>query len=356
MSSLLFGSREQYLAATAAHQALMRNLGIGVETPLGKSEGHRQLLSSLLRQSGNTHADSHAPSNAHSQIARTGKSPLDREAARKFGNNRTQSQRDEDEHLNRMSRARADNEGRAMSDIDREAERKFGERKTALKRQREKRAQSDKGDNDWDFSKLQSRLKTVLDVSTANADDILAALRNLGSGSAIAKSQSGNYGAHEFMRDLERVRSIKTDVPQVRKTIAKTHSNLSKALGVKASSASMPKVTSGLKKAHGLLKSMGFDAPAGTSSLDAGYGSDSATLTGGSALRRQSLNKSRVFGTVVGGDVTAAPKLTPDMIERAASAALAAGQITGAEANQIATYCAMGAICPEPLLKRLRGE
>jgi hypothetical protein len=283
-----------------------------------KSEGHSNLLRATLRAAGNTHASAKVPDNISSVIERS-----------------------------------------TMTDLDREAARAEGPRKAALERIAErKRTKPGKsqGGNDCDFSKLKSRLKKVLDVSAANADDILAALRNLGGGTAMAKSQPGNYGAHEFMRDLERVRSIKTDVPQVRKAIAKTHSTITKALGMKSTSASMSKVTNGLKKAQGLLKSMGFDAPTGTSSLDAGYGSDSATLTGGSALRRQSLDKSRVFGTVVGGDVSAAPKLTPDMIERAASAALAAGQITGAEANQIATYCAMGAICPEPLLKRLRGE
>jgi hypothetical protein len=316
----LFTSREDDILMSGTHVALLNNLGI-----LAKSQAHASLLHSTLRTSGNTHAGSHAPANPQRVIERS-----------------------------------------ATSDIDREAEKAYGARKEALERiAARKRAKPGKsqGGNGGCFTKLHSRLKKVLDVSAANADDILAALRNLGSGSAMAKSQPGNYGADDFMRDLERIRSIKTDVPQVRTTIAKTHSTLAKThstlaktLGVKAPSASMSKVTSGLKKAQGLLKSMGFDAPAGASSLDVSYNSDSATLTGGDALRVQSLDKSRVFGTVVGGDVSAAPKLTPDMIERAASAALAAGQITGAEANQIATYCAMGAICPESLLKRLRGE
>jgi hypothetical protein len=309
----------EFNEASGTHQRLMAALhGSSNHSALLKSEGHSNLLHATLRAVDNTLASAKVPTNISSVIERS-----------------------------------------TMTDLVREAARAESPRKAALERIAErKRTKPSKsqGGNGGCFTKLHSRLKKVLDVTAANADDILAALRNLGSGSAMAKSQPGNYGADDFLRDLERIRSIKTDVPQVRNVIAKTHSTLAKALGMKAPSASMSKVTSGLKKAQGLLKSMGFDAPPGASSLDVSYNSDNAILTGGDALRVQSLDKSRVFGAVVGGDASAALTLTPDMIERAASAALAAGQITGTEANQIATYCAMSTICPEPLLKRLRGE
>ena len=48
--------------------------------------------------------------------------------------------------------------------------------------------------------------------------------------------------------------------------------------------------------------------------------------------------------------------LTAAQVERAASAALAAGAITGAEAAHIATHLSIHGKCPEPLLKKLRGE
>ena len=102
-----------------------------------------------------------------------------------------------------------------------------------------------------------------------------------------------------------------------------------------------------------LAKSLGVvlksDAPTGSTSLEAGYSTNVDGMTGGDALRVQSLPK-KVFVKMEPAPLTAA------QVEKAASAALSAGAITGAEANQIATYLAIRGACPEPLLKKLRGE
>lgn len=92
-------------------------------------------------------------------------------------------------------------------------------------------------------------------------------------------------------------------------------------------------------------------------SLEAGYGSDSATLTGGSALSKQSLSK-RVASTTVGGDPKSAKKREPtgDEILKAASAALYAGQIDAKDAQAIQHHVGMTGKCPEPLLKKLRDD
>ncbi|KLU21969.1 hypothetical protein EOS_33040 [Caballeronia mineralivorans PML1(12)] len=83
-------------------------------------------------------------------------------------------------------------------------------------------------------------------------------------------------------------------------------------------------------------------------SLEAGYATDSDGMTGGDALRKQSLPR-KVFVKM-----EPAP-LTGDQITKAASAALSAGAITGAEANHIATHVALngGKHCDPDLLKKI---
>jgi hypothetical protein len=96
---------------------------------------------------------------------------------------------------------------------------------------------------------------------------------------------------------------------------------------------------------------IGGDAPTGATSLEAGYATDSDGMTGGEALRKQSLPK-KVF-------VKMEPTpLTSDQITKAASAALTAGAITGAEANTIATHVALngGKHCSPELLAKIKGH
>jgi hypothetical protein len=96
---------------------------------------------------------------------------------------------------------------------------------------------------------------------------------------------------------------------------------------------------------------IGGDAPTGATSLEAGYATDSDGMTGGDALRKQSLPK-KVF-------VKMKPvPLTGDQITKAASAALSVGAITGAEANTIATHVALnrGKHCSSELLAKIKGH
>jgi len=307
-------SREQDLAAMPKHQALLKNLGIG---PLLKSQVHADAFRSLLRQDGN---DSHAAPSNPMKMFRSKDSTLTPSQNAAHERLRKQEYRDA-EKLRRMSESRAN----GGISTDEEAERGYTERKTALERKQAASAHANRGGNGGAFSRLKKTLQEHL--STQGGASMAKAV-----GHEHGQSFEERYGTRA--EPIQRARVASVAAPK-----QTASQSLQKAMG----------------RVQGLLKSMDI-APAGSSSLEAGYATDSADLTGGSALRRQSLDKSRVFGTTVAGDAVAAPKLTPAMIERAASKALAAGQITGAEANQIATYCAMDAICPEPLLKRLRGE
>jgi len=87
--------------------------------------------------------------------------------------------------------------------------------------------------------------------------------------------------------------------------------------------------------------------------LEAGYGTDSATLTGGDAMRAQSLDK-RVQSTVVPIIVK---KPTKEQLLAKGMKALKDGRITGAESMNY-EYCVnMGrAVEPELMLKVNRGD
>ncbi|MGF6771963.1 hypothetical protein P3T18_004451 [Paraburkholderia sp. GAS199] len=107
----------------------------------------------------------------------------------------------------------------------------------------------------------------------------------------------------------------------------------------------------GLDKA---AKNLGMKAPNLLKSLEAGYNSDSTTLAGGSALRRQSLSK-RVASITVGGDpVPAKPKLlTKSQVEAACMKGLNSGAITGAEAAYVSTALSMDRRIPDELMKKI---
>lgn len=92
-------------------------------------------------------------------------------------------------------------------------------------------------------------------------------------------------------------------------------------------------------------------------SLEAGYDSNSATLTRGSALRKQSLEK-RLKSTVVGGDPKPAkPKLMNKSECRAAAfKAMSAGKIAPRDAQTIDTCLTMDRRIPDALMKALRAQ
>jgi hypothetical protein len=117
--------------------------------------------------------------------------------------------------------------------------------------------------------------------------------------------------------------------------------------GLKATPVSTLSLIKSIKPAMDkLAKSLGVDSP-----LEAGYGSDSASLTGGAAMREQSLD-GRLQSTVVPMPVK---RLTKTQIERASKAALEAGVLTGAEANCIATCLSMDMQIDPALLAKLAG-
>lgn len=168
------------------------------------------------------------------------------------------------------------------------------------------RTEGNRGKNRGAFDKLRARVRDAI----ANGE--------------MAKAvpyKPGDYSIERAMSDLRRVPMPNTagSLKTLRKSMAKVARSMGNATLAK--------------------------------SLDAGYGSNSATLTGGSALRKQSLDK-RLQSTVVGGD----PELTGEHILKAAGAALYAGQIDAQDAQAIQHHVNMTGKCPEPLLKKLRGE
>lgn len=149
-----------------------------------------------------------------------------------------------------------------------------------------------------------------------------------------ARVQSALANGGEEMSKALRVTGAST----VMKTVKVERVPLAKTVGAKLDAARAT-----MAKALG-----GNAASVGATSLEAGYNPESATLTGGDALRKQSLPK-KVFVKM-----EPAP-LTGDQITKAASAALTAGAITGAEANTIATHVALngGKHCAPDLLKKI---
>jgi hypothetical protein len=155
-------------------------------------------------------------------------------------------------------------------------------------------------------------------------DKLLARVRDAGANGEMAKAAAyklGDYSIEQVYADLKSVPVGST-------------AGASKALG---------------KSMAKLARSLGNATLA--KSLESGYGTDSATLTGGSAIRKQSLSK-RAVSTTVGGD----PVPTGEQILKAASAALYAGQIDATDAQQIQHQVNTRGTCDDALLKKLRGE
>lgn len=278
--------------SSGTHQRLMAQLG------MAKSQAHADALQTHLRRSGNAHHSDPGENVGH-QIAKSSKDEL-------------------------LTRA------------DTEAERGYAERKTALERQRAARsARSDAGDDEDDEEMIDGvpqsrslskslhagafgRLRTLLKKHTASMAKAIAAQDSSGEG---FERYGAGFAAH--VAEPVRIQRAKVVVAQpTANTFAKS-----------------------LERTKSLMKSMG---------LEAGTGTDSATLTGGSALRRQSLSK-RVASTTVGGDPK--PKQpTADEIMKAASAALHANAISASDAMAIQHQVNTRGTCEDALLKKLRGE
>jgi hypothetical protein len=288
----MFSSREQDLAATPTHQALLRNLGLSGGTPFGKSEQHRQLLNSLLQQSGNTHAGSHAPARVHSQIARSSKSAIDREAERKFGK-RTQRQRDrrdEDETLDRMSRAREQDGTCSLS----------------------------KSTAPGSFNRMRKRFQ---------ADPSNLMHKALMSDEQIAAATLSALAAMYGQRSAEPAVSDAFDFEEKFGKGFTAHASepVTIRATVKPRTAAKPTVASvkqSLGRVQAMVKSLGLD----------GIGENAAPV------------------------VPQPQRFTAEQIEAATAACLAAGKCTGAQAATISTCIAMGSMPPPELMACLTGE
>lgn len=285
-------SREQDLDATQTHQRLLSNLGI-----LAKSQTHSDALNTLLKKDKNH--DHRAPANPKAMIRRASPDMTLTPAQRKRA--QREDSRQEDKQLRRMSEARANG---GINDEDDEEIGQDGPPTSSG-------SSLSKSMHKGSFQRLRMSVHAHL----AKAQRV-----------EHSESFEQRYGTRS--EPVQRARVVSSST-----TPAEPAQSLTKSLA----------------KARATLAGMGF-----SKSLEAGYGTDSTTLAGDSALRKQSLDK-RLQSTVVGGDPK--PKQpSGDEILKAASAALHAGQISGLDAQAIQHHVNMTGMCPEPLLKKLRGE
>jgi hypothetical protein len=117
----------------------------------------------------------------------------------------------------------------------------------------------------------------------------------------------------------------KTKSATLAKSVDSTMARAAANLGVKA--AASTSILKTLNNARSILKSMGFEAPTGASLVDDGS-SDSADLTGGSALRNPSLARSRVY--------------SDNELLKAGECALRDGKITVGEAYHLSSAVNIG--------------
>lgn len=303
-------SRKQDLAAIPRHSALLSNLGI-----LHKSNSadlHSAALHASLRAGKNTHGTEGVPANPKATTSRsTGSAETGvSEPARRRAEEQDRADEAAYERRRRAKLGNANNsDGQGYDDpIDDEDD-------TLAKAQR---AYARRQPNFGAFIKLKLSLHETMAKAV---------------GTEHGQSFEERYGvaAHVAATPAPvRAKAASIGKPAATKTVA-------------------PSIASIRKSLAGSARALGNTALA--KSLEAGTGTDSATLTGGSAMRKQSLSK-RVASTTVGGD----PQPTADQILKAASAALYAGQITGRDAADIERHVNTTGKCPEPLLKKLRGE
>ena len=258
-------SREEDLAAAPKHQALLTNLGVG---PLLKSQTHAAALHQSLRSGSNDHARNSAPSDPKGFIRRASPdmtlTPEQRQRAQ-----REESRQDADQ-LRRMSEARSN------GGINDEAE-------TAYMRKLAERGRANRGKSDsrGAFDKLRAKVREHLSSTGSGGEPMTKA-------QPVEHNQSfeSRYGCAAYVAEPVTIQ---------RATVAK----IAAPAAPRSSIASIRKSMADIAK-----------------SLEAGYGTNSATLTGGSAIRKQSLPKK-----------PAAKPLSPDELLKAASTLLHHGRI-----------------------------
>ncbi|NYH24688.1 hypothetical protein [Paraburkholderia bryophila] len=313
----------------------MANLSPG---PLLKSQQHADALQHHLRASGNTHEGSHAPANPTAVIRRShGPDELLRGVPKRKpvaqGMRRVRDET-EDDALARMSDAReqrADNAGRSMSKAQGSAFGAFQVMKDRVQ----------KGFGSFMkalVSDEEARARTLSVLNSLYCSNPAALAKSVGT--EHGESFESRYGTSGLT--AAQAVGVKAAPAAAKPTLAKS-----------IAKPSTKPVTMATVKARllGLARAVGNEEL--VKSLEAGYGSNSATLTGGSAMRKQSLSK-RVASTTIGGDPK--PRYSPEDLLKGAAAALHAGAITGAEAQAIQHHVNMTGDCPDHLLKKLTGE
>jgi hypothetical protein len=263
-------SREEDLAAAPKHQALLTNLGVG---PLLKSQTHAAALHQSLRSGSNDHARNSAPSDPKGFIRRA--SPDMTLTTEQRQRARREESRQDADQLRRMSEARSN------GGINDEAE-------TAYMRKLAERGRANRG---------KSGSRGAFDKLRAKVREHLAGSEPMTKAQPVEHNQSfeSRYGCAAYVTEPVTIQ---------RATVAK----------IAAPAAARHSIASIRKSIADVAKSLGNTAL--SKSLEAGYGADSATLTGGSAIRKQSLPKK-----------PAAKPLSPDELLKAASTLLHQGRI-----------------------------
>ncbi|MFM0752607.1 hypothetical protein [Paraburkholderia strydomiana] len=207
---------------------------------------------------------------------------------------------------------------------------------------------------------IQASTRDLIDGPRHNPDEV-AEREYVKRKSAMESAKRGrNAGAFDKLRR------------QIREHVA-THGELTKAVPHVPGDYSIEQAYADLKsvplpnkaRAAGASKALGKTMATAArnlgnavlaKALEAGYNSDSATLTGGSALRRQSLDK-RLQSTVVGGDPKPAPKpslMTKSQCQAAALRGLNTGKLTAWQCQHIDVALSMDRRIDDATMATLR--
>lgn len=309
-------SRQQDLEATATHQALMQNLG----TPLLKSQAHANLLHSTLRQSSNDHTHAKAPTNVHSFIARSVKSDIDREAARKYGERMTALQRQRAKRGDSRQEAaqlRSMSDARANGGIEEEDGEEIGADGLPVKRG----TKGAKGS----FERLK---KTLAATATDSFETLMKSLQTMYRPRASMAKAVGIEHGQSFEERYGIASAHVAQAVEVRAAVAKPP--------IESLSKSIKQVRERVDTALGITRMQRLNK----------------TISTASAKLAKSLP------TGVRGLRSAAPQYTVPQVEAAAGAALSHGAINAQSAQVIANSLALGGVgaVPRELMAKLRGE
>jgi len=293
------------------------------------SEAHKDALNHHLRTAGNRHEDSHAPANPARFISRSTKDVAD-EPLRLTPEQRKHYERREREGKKTMEGKNHGAFARLQADLA--AAQAGGTMEKA-------QPKPFNHESDLDQAALIKSLRSVKVAPTAG-DALAKPIQSAKAAMAKALSVEHQAAAPAVAHKPAAI-NVTRDQVIAATSAAFADGTLSKAQAlVIESSVNRGDVSEDMFKAIGrhLEKLLKSDAPTGSASLEASYDTNAVGKTGGAAIQKQSLQKG---------------KRTSDEVQARASECLKAGKITGAQANHIATHCAMGMDVPNDLLKAL---